>query len=371
MKYQKLGWSDMEVSRVCLGTMTFGVQNTEEEAHQQLDYAIKERGVNFLDTAELYPVPTSRETQGRTEKYIGTWLAKNQDLRDKVHVATKVMGYSKSSHIPSGRDPSAQYAAANSDKKHEARLDAANIEKAVDASLARLQTSYIDLYQLHWPDRYVPCFGSTVYNYSRHREKSVSFEETLKGLKKILDQGKIKHWGVSNESSFGVCQLCHWCDKLGVPYPVSIQNSFSLVHRQFETELAETCAPWNLNIGLLAWSPLAGGALSGKYMNGQKPPNSRFTIFEQYQERFCSSRCSGAIAKYYEVAKKEDTSLVKMSLSWIADRDYMQSGSTIIGSTTMKQLEECIDAFDVKLSKEAEEAIDQIHLDCRDPSQAI
>ena len=356
---------------MCLGTMTFGRQNTEEEAHQQLDYAIKERGVNFLDTAELYPVPTNRETQGLTEKYVGTWIARNQDIRDKVYVATKVMGYSKSSHIPSGRDSSAQYAAVNSDKKAEARLDAENIQAAVDASLARLQTSYIDLYQLHWPDRYVPCFGSTVYNYSRYREDSVPFEETLKGLKKILDAGKIKYWGVSNESSYGVCQLCNWCDKLGVPYPVSIQNSFSLVHRQFETELAETCAPWNCDVGLLAWSPLAGGALSGKYLNDQRPPKARFTLFDRYQERFCSDRCTTAIAKYADVAKKENTSLVKLSLSWIADRDYMASGSTIIGATTMPQLKECIDAFDVELSKEATEAIDQIHLDCRDPSQNI
>ena len=237
MKYQSLGWSDMKVSRVCLGTMTFGQQNTEEEAHEQLDYAIKKRGVNFLDTAELYPVPTKRETQGLTEKYIGTWLAKNADLREKVYVATKVMGYSKASHIPSGRDPSAQYLAGNSQDKHEARLDAESIQRAVDASLARLQTNYIDVYQLHWPDRYVPCFGSTVYNYNRHRDGSVAFEETLKGLKKILDQGKIKYWGVSNETSFGVCQLCNLCDKLGIPYPVSIQNSFSLVHRAFETEV--------------------------------------------------------------------------------------------------------------------------------------
>jgi len=371
MKYQKLGSSDMEVSRVCLGTMTFGRQNTEAEAHEQLDYAIKTRGVNFLDTAELYPVPTNRETQGLTEKYVGTWLAKNADIRDKVYVATKVMGYSKTSHIPSGRDPAAQYTAANSDKKAEARLDAENIQSAVDASLARLQTSYIDVYQLHWPDRYVPCFGSTVYNYSRYRQDSVPFEETLKGLKKILDQGKIKSWGVSNESSFGVCQLCNMCDKLGVPHPVSIQNSFSLVHRQFETELAETCAPWNFNVGLLAWSPLAGGALSGKYLDGQRPPKARFTLFDKYQERFLSSRCDAAIAKYDALAKKEGTSLVKMSLSWIADRDYMQSGSTIIGATTMAQLKECIDAFDVELSKECVQAIDEIHLDCRDPSQSI
>lgn len=371
MKYNKLGWSNLKVSDVCLGTMTFGRQNTEEEAHEQLDYAIKERGVNFLDTAELYPVPTNRETQGRTEKYIGTWIAKNPDLREKIVIATKVMGYSKSSHIPSGRDANCGYQACNSDKKFEARLDAENILSAVDASLARLQTSYIDLYQLHWPDRYVPCFGSTVYNYSRHRPNSVPFEDTLKALKKLIDQGKIKYWGTSNESSFGMCQLCMWCDKLEMPYPVSIQNSFSLLHRQFETELAETCAPWNLNVGLLAWSPLAGGALSGKYLDGKRPPKARFTEFEQFQERFLGERCTTAIEKYAQVAKKESTSLVKMSLSWIANRDYMQHGSTIIGATTLEQLKECIDAFEVKLSKDTLDAIDQIHLECRDPSQGI
>ena len=199
----------------------------------------------------------------------------------------------------------------------------------------------------------------------------MAFEDTLKGLKKILDQGKIKHWGVSNESSYGVCQLSQLCDKLGIPHPVSIQNSFSLVHRQFETELAETCAPWNCNVGLLAWSPLAGGALSGKYLNGQRPPKARFTIFKQYQERFCSPRCNEAVARYAEVAKKENTSLAKMSLSWIADGDYMVHGSTIIGATTMEQLKECIDAFDLTLSKEACDAIDEIHLSCRDPSQVL
>lgn len=371
MKYNKLGWSPMEVSEVCLGTMTFGRQNTEEEAHEQLDYAIKERGVNFLDTAELYPVPTNRETQGLTEKYIGTWIAKNPELRDKVYVATKVVGYSASSHIPTGRLASNDFYAANSDKKVPSRLDPDSIASAIDGSLHRLQTSYIDLYQLHWPDRYVPCFGSTVYNYGRHRPDSVAFEDTLKGLKKILDQGKIKYWGVSNESSYGVCQLCMEADKLGMPRPVSIQNSFALVHRAFETELAETCAPWNYNVGLLAWSPLAGGALSGKYLNGQRPPGARFTEFKKYQERYTTPRCERAIASYAQIAAREGISLTTMALQWIASRPYMASGSTIIGATKMSQLKECIDAFDVTLSQDALSQIDQVHLECRDPSQAI
>jgi len=287
-------------------------------------------------------------------------------------LATKVAGYGESSYVPLGRLASNNYQAANSDDNRvPARLDPESILMAADASLQRLQTSYIDLYQLHWPDRYVPCFGSTVYNYDRYRSNAIPFEDTVKGIKKLLDQGKIKHWGMSNETTYGVCQLCMAADKLGVPRPVSIQNSFSLVHRQFETELSEACAPWNYNIGLLAWSPLAGGVLSGKYMNGARPPKARMTIFDNYQERFMAPRCTQSVEKYSKLAEKEDVSMAKMALAWIAERPYMQHGSTIIGATNLDQLKECIDAFDVTLSEETVQGIDNVHLDCRDSSQGI
>ena len=363
----KLGASDIEVTNVCLGTMTWGVQNTEEEAFEQLDYAIKERGVNFIDTAELYPVPSSSPlwVAGNTEKIIGKWIGKNKALRKELIVATKVAGFIQQSDIPKMRtEPPGT-------EKMSTRLDRKSILAACDASLRRLQTDYIDVYQLHWPDRYIPLFGACEYDRRKERDGKfapIEFEETVLALKELLDAGKIKSYGLSNETSYGVCEFVRTADKLGVPRPVSIQNSFCLLHRSYETELAETCAPSHHNISLLPWTPLAGGALSGKYLNGAKPKKARFTEFPTFQDRYINEASQIATKKYAEIAEKAGVSLTAMSLAWCATRQYV--GSTIIGATTMEQLKEDIDAFEpgrVTLSEETLRAIDDVHMQCRDP----
>eukprot|EP00242_Pyramimonas_sp_CCMP2087_P011758 CAMPEP_0198200536 /NCGR_PEP_ID=MMETSP1445-20131203/3543_1 /TAXON_ID=36898 /ORGANISM="Pyramimonas sp., Strain CCMP2087" /LENGTH=367 /DNA_ID=CAMNT_0043870643 /DNA_START=271 /DNA_END=1374 /DNA_ORIENTATION=- len=356
-----LGSSDMEVSVVCLGTMTFGVQNSEAEAHAQLDYFVKERGCNFIDTAEMYPVPSSDPVwvAGKTEEYIGTWLAKNEDLRSKVYIATKISGFNPNSGTVGNRTVPAGPPA-------HGRLNAEQIYAACDASLRRLQTPYMDLYQLHWPDRYVASFGYTAYDPSKERD-AVPIKETLLALKKLLDDGKIKHYGLSNETSFGVCEFGRIADELGMPRPVSIQNSFSLIHRAFETDLAEACAPRNYNVGLLPWSPLAGGALTGKYLDGihNAPANARFQKYPKFMSRFQSELSAAAVAKYAKIAKEAGISPTTLALAWCHSRWY--ATSTIIGATTLEQLQENIDAFTVELSQETLEAVDRVHLECRDP----
>jgi len=354
-----LGSSGLKVSAVCLGTMTFGVQNSEAEGHEQLDYYVKERGCNFIDTAEMYPVPSSdpRWKPGATEEIIGTWIAKNTDLRSQIIVATKVSGFNPNSETIGNRTvpPSAPA---------DGRLDAASIRAACEASLRRLQTPYIDLYQLHWPDRYAPIFGTTQYNPEKERD-SVPIKETVAALGKLIAEGKIKHYGLSNETPFGVCEFCREADALGVPRPVSIQNSFSLVHRAFEDALAECCAPSHFNIGLLPWSPLAGGALSGKYQGGAKPEGGRFTLFPTFMSRFQSARTNSAVEKYQAVADREGLSLATLALAWCRSRWYCSS--TIIGATSMSQLKENMDAFTKEISPEGLQAIDEIHVNCRDP----
>eukprot|EP00897_Mesotaenium_endlicherianum_P004415 jgi/Mesen1/4000/ME000211S03191 len=273
MKYNKLGSSDLSVSEVCLGTMTFGEQNSEEESHAILDAAWS-RGVNFLDTAEVYSVPNKEETAGRSEEIVGRWLQKQE--RSKVIVATKVAGYIAESWIPGNREQP------RSSERASCRLDRASILKACDASLRRLQTDYIDLYQIHWPDRYVPIFGETFYDPSKERAGSVPIEETVSAMGELIKAGKIKHYGLSNETTFGVCSFVAAADKLAVPRPVSIQNSFSLVHRSFETELAEACAPSHYDVGLLPW----------------------FTLFKGFQARYASPAVRAAAAQYDDIAKE-------------------------------------------------------------------
>jgi len=355
----KLGSSSLEVSAVCLGTMTFGVQNTEAEGHAQLDYYVKERGCNFIDTAEMYPVPASSNKwkPGTTEEIIGTWLAKNPDLRKEVIIATKISGFNPQSETVGNRTVPPSGPA-------DGRLDAASIKQACEASLRRLQTSYIDVYQLHWPDRYAPNFGSTAYNPAKERD-AVPIEETVAALKELIDAGKILNYGLSNETCFGVCEFGRVADELGCPRPVSIQNSFSLIHRSFETELAEACAPRNYNVGLLPWSPLAGGALSGKYLDGASPKGARFTLFPSFMARFKRPATTNAVKKYKAIADREGISLATMALAWCRSRWYVSS--TIIGATTLDQLKENMDAFTVELSPKVLQEIDEIHLSCRDP----
>eukprot|EP00164_Ancoracysta_twista_P007327 GFYU01010376.1.p1 GENE.GFYU01010376.1~~GFYU01010376.1.p1 ORF type:complete len:335 (-),score=70.01 GFYU01010376.1:432-1385(-) len=257
MKYVKLGHSDLNVSVCCMGTMTFGERNTEAEGFAIMDKAL-ELGVNFFDCAEMYPVPAKEETQGASEVILGKWMKTKK--REDLIIATKIAGYNDSSYIPSNRtDPR------SGDNPTESRLDSVNISAAVEGSLRRLQTDYIDLYQTHWPDRYVPGFGSESYKYSSARDNTVPLEETVQAIGDLIKSGKIRHWGVSNETAYGIGEIMHACRRLSVPAPISIQNSYSLIHRHFENALAESCAPWHYNVSLLAWSPLAGGALTGSY----------------------------------------------------------------------------------------------------------
>lgn len=361
----KLGSSNLNVTRVCLGTMTWGMQNTEEQAHQQLDYAIKERGVNFIDTAEMYPVPRDAPgwVPGTTERYIGTWLAKNPEWRKKIVLATKVAGFMGSNELLLGRLEDKSSAPVGV-----VHVDYNSVKQACNASLRKLQTDYIDLYQIHWPDRYIPSFGATVYDASKERP-STPFKETLLAIKELIEEGKVLYYGVSNETTWGLTELCHVADSIGAPRPVSIQNSFSLLHRSFETELAEACSPSHLNIGLLPWSALGGGALTGKYLNGKNPPNCRFTQFSNFQTRYINERSKIATQKYQKIAEKANISLATLALAFCNAKWYVSS--TIIGATTLEQLKENIDAFEVTLSKEILDEIDQVHLDCRDPSQEL
>lgn len=359
MKTNKLGSSGQEWTEVCLGTMTWGVQNSEKEAHEQLDYAIKERGINCIDTAELYPVPASAPgwAPGTTERYIGTWIVKNPELRKSIYIATKVAGFLPASDIPGVRsDPPTP-------GKAPCRLDRESILAACDASLRKLQTSYIDLYQLHWPDRYVPLWGGRRYEPENERPDSVTFKETALALKELLDCGKIKAWGLSNETPWGVAQWLQVSKEIGMPPPASIQNHFSLLDRSFEGALAETCAPKNGNIGLLPWSILGGGVLSGKYcskdINDPTLQDARFAKFPQFQGRFFKKKALEAVARYMEIAKEADISVATLAQAFCKTRWYIPS--TIIGATTMAQLKENIDALETDLDAETLRRIDEVY----------
>lgn len=353
-KLRKLGDSDLMVNEICLGTMTWGKQNTEEEAHQQLTYAIKERGINFIDTAEMYPVPTEATTQGRTDKYIGSWLKKGEVARDKIILATKVSGASE--RITWVRDSGKG-----------TRVSAADIKESVDKSLKRLGTDYIDLLQIHWPDRYVSLFGGAAYDPSQERD-AVPFEEQLGAFADLVAAGKVRYMGVSNETSWGVTEFSRLARaQPSLPKIVSIQNSYSLLNRgPFEADLVEVCSPRNCNVGLLAYSPLAGGTLSGKYLSGTAPAGARFTLFQGYMERYNKSLAREAVAEYVKVAANHKLTPVELSLAYVRSRSFVTS--TIIGATSMEQLKQCIDAFSVELSAEAAADVQRVYRRYRDPA---
>ncbi|XP_062109336.1 uncharacterized protein LOC133819963 [Humulus lupulus] len=329
LEYRRVGDSDLEISEITLGTMTFGEQNTEKEAHEMLSYAF-EQGINALDSAEAYPIPMKKETQGRTDLYISSWL-KSQP-RDKVVVATKVCGYSERSG----------YIRENAKVL---RVDSANIKESVEKSLKRLNTDYIDLLQIHWPDRYVPLFGEFFYEPSKWRE-SVPFVEQLRAFQELIDEGKVRYIGVSNETSYGVMEFVHAAKVEGLPKIVSIQNNYSLLVRcHFEMDLVEVCHPKNHNIGLLAYSPLGGGTLSGKYIddNSVAAQKGRLNLFPGYMERYKKSITREVTIKYMELAKKNGLTPVQLALGFARDRPFMTSN--IIGATSVEQLKENIDAF--------------------------
>ena len=329
MKYRTLPGTQLKVSEVCLGTMTWGEQNSEAEAHAQLDYAIAQ-GINFVDTAEMYPVPPNATTQGRTETFLGNWLARRP--RDGLVIATKVAGPGRRDWIRNGRTD----------------LTRDVIAEAVDTSLARLQIDTIDLYQIHWPQRNVPNFGATEFDPAKEKA-GPAIREQVEGMAAMIQAGKIRHYGLSNETAWGVCEFRRVARELGVPAPVTIQNSYSLVSRNVDNDLAEVL--FREEMSLLAYSPLAGGMLSGKYLGGAQPPRSRFTLFDTLGVRFRKPMVREAVVAYVTLAKKRGLSPVQLALGYVKSRWFL--GAPIIGATTMPQLEEDIAAAQFELDAEA------------------
>lgn len=344
MQYKKLGESDLKVSEICLGTMTFGHQNSIEEAHKQLDYAVG-YGVNFIDTAEMYPVPPRAETYGKTEAYIGEWLKKQQ--RDQLIIATKIAGPGRA--IKWVRDGA-----------QEIKKD--NVKQAVENSLRRLQTDYIDLYQIHWPDRYVPSFGQTIYD-PQHERDTVPIAEQLSVFADLIQAGKIRYLGLSNETPWGVSEFSHVAKQLGLPKVVSIQNAYNLINRVFDSALAEAC--YRENIGLLAYSPLGFGYLSGKYVN-EKPENTRISLFPNFGQRYHKPNVSEAVAAYVEIAHKYNLSPTQLALAFVRSRWFVTS--TIIGATTIEQLHENLSSVDVVIDKDILAEIDAVNVKYSSPA---
>jgi len=344
MQHAPLGRTGLSVSRICLGTMTWGQQNTEAEAHAQLDLAIG-RGVNFIDTAEMYPVPPSGETQGRTEAYIGSWLAARGG-RDRIVLASKVSGPSRGmSHIRNG----------------ESRLNRPNIRAALEASLRRLRTDYLDLYQVHWPDRETTTFGKTVYEH-RVDPAEVPIVETLEVLDELVREGKVRAVGISNETPWGTMRYLAEAKTRGLTRIASIQNAYSLVNRVFEAGLAEIAL--REDVGLLAYSPLGGGTLSGKYLGGARPSGARMTLFTRFT-RYDSPQGKQAIERYVLLARAHGLDPSQMALAFVNTRPFLTS--TIIGATSMAQLEADLGSVDLTLPDEVLTAIEAIHADCPSP----
>ncbi|GLT18142.1 aldo/keto reductase [Vibrio zhanjiangensis] len=327
MQYNKLPHSTLEVSQICLGTMTFGEQNSQQEAFEQLDYAL-ERGINFIDTAEMYPVPPSAETQGITETYLGNWLKKS-GKREKVVLATKVAG---PRNIPYIRDNMS--------------LDRRNIHQALDDSLKRLQTDHIDLYQIHWPQRRTNCFGQLNYPYPEQQEE-VTLIETLDSLAGLVQAGKIRYIGVSNETPWGVMTLLRLAEKHELPRIVSIQNPYNLLNRSFEIGLSEISH--YEGVQLLAYSPLAFGCLSGKYLNNARPEGARCSRFERFV-RYFTPQGIHATQAYIDLAKEHGLEPAQMALAFVNQRPFV--ASTIIGATNLAQLKSNIDSLDLTLTEE-------------------
>ena len=325
MKFHTLPGTELKVSEVCLGTMTWGEQNSEAEAHAQLDHAIAQ-GINFIDTAEMYPVPPNAATQGRTETILGRWLARRP--RGDLVVATKVAGPGRRDWIRGGRTD----------------LTRDVIAEAVDTSLARLRIDRIDLYQIHWPQRNVPMFGATDFDPAKEKE-GPSIREQVEGMAAMIEAGKIRYYGLSNETAWGVCEFRRVARELGLPGPVTIQNSYSVVSRGVDNDLAEVL--FRERMSLLAYSPLAGGMLSGKYLGGARPANARYTLFDTLGMRFRKPIVHEAIGAYAALAKERGLTLVQLALGYVKSRWYL--GATIIGATTMAQLEEDIAAAQCEL----------------------
>ena len=336
MNYRKLGNTDLKVSTICLGTMTWGEQNTQDQGFEQMDYAL-DQGVNFWDTAELYSVPPKEKTFGHTEIIIGNWFKKT-NKRDKVILATKVAGPSR----PYLRGGGNQF-----DKK--------NLTEALNGSLKRLQTDYIDLYQLHWPERNTNMFGRLGYEHKENNEWN-KFEDVLENLKKFIDEGKIRNIGLSNETPWGTSKFLEISKEKNLPRMMSVQNPYSLVNRTYEVGMSEISI--REKCGLLVYYPLAAGALTGKYRNGRMPKNARLTLFKGW-ERMLNPLAMKAYDEYYKLAKESNITMVQLAQAFVNSRPFVTSN--IIGATTMDQLKENIESIKIELSKETIEKINFIH----------
>lgn len=339
MQTRKLGKTDIDVTLICLGTMTWGEQNSEQEAFEQLDYAMNQ-GINFIDAAEMYPVPPRAETQGRTETYLGNWLAR-RGKRDDLVIASKVAGPGNGLGYLRGGP----------------RLTRDHIRQACEDSLKRLQTDYIDLYQVHWPDRNTNFFGKLGYVHSAD-EDATPVEETLSALDELVREGKVRHIGLSNETPWGTSQYLHLAQSRGWPRPVSIQNPYNLLNRSFEVGLAEFAH--REQTGLLAYSPLAFGMLSGKYLGDKWPEKGRMTLYERFS-RYTGARGMEATRAYVELARQHGLSPSQMALAYVNSRSFVTSN--IIGATTMEQLKENIASADITLDESVMEGIEAIHRD--------
>ena len=350
MKYRKLGTTDIDVSVICLGTMTFGEQNSQQDGYDQMDYAL-ERGVNFFDTAELYAVMPRKETYGKTEEIIGSWFQQKKN-RSKVILASKIASKTEND-LTWIRDGAEKLG-----------FDKKNMNAAIDASLQRLQTDYIDLYQLHWPERKVPKFGKLDFEYDPYDNEWTQIEEVLDNLNNLIKSGKIRYVGLSNETPWGVMKFLHVAKEKNLPRMMSIQNVYSLVNRVFDIANSEVSI--RENCGLLAYSPLAGGRLSGKYIN-QQPTNARYTLWPSRFDRHHTVRGEKAIAKYVDLAKKYNIAPSTFANAYVNDRPFVTSN--IIGATTIEQLRENIDSIDITLSNEILHEIEDIHLS--DPNPCV
>ena len=347
MKYRKLGNTDLDVSVICLGTMTFGEQNSQKDGFEQMDYAV-ERGVNFFDTAELYAVMPRKETYGKTEEIIGNWF-KEKKNREKIILASKISG-NGISWIRKGND--------------NLKFDKKNIDLAIDSSLERLKTDYLDLYQLHWPERKVPKFGKLDFEYDPYDNEWTQIQEVLETLDRHIKSGKIRYIGLSNETPWGVMKFLQVAQENNLPRMMSIQNVYNLVNRVFDIANSEVAI--RENCGLLAYSPLAGGRLSGKYIS-DSPKNARYTLWPSNFDRHHTQRGEVAISKYVELAKNNNIAPSTFANAYVNNRPFVTSN--IIGATSMDQLKENIDSIDITLSKDILAEIEDIHLS--DPNPCV
>ncbi len=347
MKRASLAGATLKVSELCLGTMTFGEQNTEAEGHAQLDCAVA-HGIDFIDTAEMYPVPPRPESYARTEAIVGTWLAKQP--RDKVVVASKVAGPGRREWVRGG----------------ETALNRRNIRWAIEDTLKRLRTDYVDLYQLHWTERNVPAFGTTRFDAAKERPATPVLEQ-IEALDELVREGRIRHYGVSNETAWGVCEFSRLAKLHGLARPATIQNAYSLVNRMFEGDLAEAC--FREEVALLAYSPLAMGVLTGKYVGGARPALARLAKFPDFGERYQREYVGAAAGEYVRVAREAGLDPAAMALAFVRSRPFV--ASTIVGATSVAQLERNIAGANLVLGDDVLRAIDAVHVRYPSPSAGL